>query len=51
MTVNGNEDLIADYLGEAHDYLEQLNTILLELAEEDDGWPDERVNELFRSAH
>ena len=51
MTVNGNEDLIADYLGEAHDYLEQLNTLLLELAEEEGDWPDDRVNELFRSAH
>jgi len=51
MTTNGNEDLIADYLGEAHDYLEQLNTILLELAEEDGAWPAERVNDMFRSAH
>ena len=51
MTGNGNEDLIADYLGEAHDYLEQLNTILLELADEDGAWPSDRVNEMFRSAH
>lgn len=51
MTTNGNEDLIADYLGEAHDYLEQLNTILLELAEEEGPWPADRVNDMFRSAH
>ncbi|HEB54037.1 MAG TPA: chemotaxis protein CheA [bacterium] len=51
MGVNGNEDLIADYLGEAHDYLEQLNTILMELADADGEWPEDRVNELFRSAH
>ncbi len=47
----GNEDLIADYLGEAHDYLEHLNRILLELAEGGSDWPKERVNELFRHAH
>lgn len=51
MTTDGNEDLIADYLGEAHDYLEQLNTILMELADLEDGWPDERANDMFRSAH
>lgn len=51
MTDTGNEDLIADYLGEAHDYLEQLNTILMELADVEDEWPIERVNELFRAAH
>ncbi|MFK7740193.1 MAG: chemotaxis protein CheA [Planctomycetota bacterium] len=51
MTVDGNEDLIADYLGEAHDYLEQLNGILMELAEGEVAWPAEQVNELFRSAH
>ena len=51
MGVNGNEDLIADYLGEAHDYLEQLNTILMELADGDGDWPEDRVNQLFRSAH
>ena len=33
MSTNGNDDLIADYLGEAQDYLEQLNTILMDLAE------------------
>lgn len=48
---NGNEDLIADYLGEAHDYLEQLNRILLALSEQEGSWPKEQVNELFRSAH
>jgi two-component system chemotaxis sensor kinase CheA len=51
MTTDGNEDLIADYLGEAHDYLEQLNTILMELADLEDGWPDDRANDMFRSAH
>ncbi|MFT4515389.1 MAG: two-component system chemotaxis sensor kinase CheA [Planctomycetota bacterium] len=51
MTANGNEDLIADYLGEAHDYLEQLNTILLEMADLEGGWPDDRANDMFRSAH
>jgi len=51
MTGNGNEDLIADYLGEAQDYLEQLNTILLELADGDGAWPADRVNDMFRSAH
>ena len=51
MSTDGNEDLIADYLGEAHDYLEQLNTILMDLAESGDEWPAERVNDLFRSAH
>lgn len=51
MSLSGNEDLIADYLGEAHDYIEQLNTVLMELAECDGRWPDEQVNELFRSAH
>ena len=48
---NGNEDLIADYLGEAHDYLEQLNRILLALSDQDGAWPADKVNELFRSAH
>lgn len=48
---NGNEDLVADYLGEAHDYLEQLNQILLALAEGGTEWPVEQVNHLFRSAH
>ncbi|MFN9703670.1 MAG: Hpt domain-containing protein, partial [Planctomycetota bacterium] len=48
---NGNEDLIADYLGEAHDYLEQLNRILLALSDQDVAWPADKVNELFRSAH
>lgn len=48
---NGNEDLIADYLGEAHDYLEQLNRILLALSEQEGAWPKDQVNELFRSAH
>jgi two-component system chemotaxis sensor kinase CheA len=47
----GNADLIADYLGEAHDYLEQLSKVLLQLAEGDGNWPQERVVELFRSAH
>jgi two-component system chemotaxis sensor kinase CheA len=51
MSTHGNEDLIADYLGEAHDYLEQLNTILMDLAESGEAWPVERVNDLFRSAH
>jgi len=51
MSNNGNEDLIADYLGEAQDYLEQLNTILMDLAEAGGEWPAERVNDLFRSAH
>jgi len=51
MSTHGNEDLIADYLGEAHDYLEQLNTILMDLAESGEAWPAERVNDLFRSAH
>ena len=50
-TKNGNEDLIADYLGEAHDYLEHLNQILLDLAEVGADWGAERVNELFRHAH
>ncbi len=50
-TNKGNEDLIADYLGEAHDYLEHLNQILLDLAEAGSDWPAERVNELFRHAH
>ena len=48
---NGNEDLIADYLGEAHDYLEQLNRVLLALSDQDGAWPADKVNELFRSAH
>lgn len=47
----GNADLIADYLGEANDYLEQLSKVLLQLAEGDGLWPTERVVELFRSAH
>ena len=47
----GNEDLIADYLGEAHDYLEQLNRVLLALSDQDGAWPADQVNELFRSAH
>ena len=51
MSTNGNDDLIADYLGEAQDYLEQLNTILMDLAESGEAWPAERVNDLFRSAH
>lgn len=51
MSTHGNEDLIADYLGEAQDYLEQLNTILMDLAESGEEWPAERVNDLFRSAH
>lgn len=51
MSTHGNEDLIADYLGEAQDYLEQLNTILMDLAESGESWPAERVNDLFRSAH
>ncbi|MCB9878367.1 MAG: chemotaxis protein CheA [Planctomycetes bacterium] len=46
----GNEDLIADYLGEAHDYLEQLSGLLMSLADTDE-WPAEQVNQLFRSAH
>jgi two-component system chemotaxis sensor kinase CheA len=48
---NGNEDLIADYLGEAHDYLEQLNRVLLALSDQEGAWPADKVNELFRSAH
>jgi chemotaxis protein histidine kinase CheA len=50
-TQNGNEDLIADYLGEASDYIERLNALLLELSEADGPWPADKVNELFRSAH
>jgi two-component system chemotaxis sensor kinase CheA len=44
-----NADLIADYLGEAKDYLEKLNEKLMLL--EDGVPPPELVNELFRSAH
>jgi chemotaxis protein histidine kinase CheA len=52
MTTNtGNEELLADYLGEAHDYLERINQVLLELTEGDGGWPTDRVNDLFRDAH
>lgn len=51
MTSSGNEDLIADYLGEAHDYIEQLNATLMELSEGGGAWPEQRVNELFRTAH
>ena len=46
-----NEDLVADYLGEAHDYLDQLNKVLLELAESGGDWPKDTVNGMFRSAH
>jgi len=46
-----NQDLVADYLGEAHDYLDSLNRLLLELADVGGGWPAETVNELFRCAH
>ncbi|MCA8977835.1 MAG: Hpt domain-containing protein, partial [Planctomycetes bacterium] len=46
-----NLDLVADYLGEAHDYLDTLNRILLELSDKKGGWPSETVNELFRCAH
>jgi two-component system chemotaxis sensor kinase CheA len=46
-----NADLVADYLGEAHDYLDQLNRLLLALTEGGGSWPTETVNELFRSAH
>lgn len=46
-----NEDLVADYLGEAHDYLDQLNKVLLELAESAGEWPKDTVNGMFRSAH
>ncbi|MBK8099794.1 MAG: chemotaxis protein CheA [Planctomycetes bacterium] len=44
-----NADLIADYLGEANDYLERLSTELLSL--ENEGLTEARVNELFRAAH
>jgi two-component system chemotaxis sensor kinase CheA len=46
-----NADLVADYLGEAHDYLEQMNKILLALDEGGQPWAKESVTELFRSAH
>ncbi|MFO1077776.1 MAG: chemotaxis protein CheA [Planctomycetota bacterium] len=51
MTQHENLDLVADYLGEAHDYLDGLNRILLELADGDGTWAADKVNELFRSAH
>lgn len=52
MTTNaGNLELIADYLGETHDYLERINQVLLKLTEGEGGWPTERVNDLFRDAH
>lgn len=47
--VETNADLIADYLGEAKDYLEQLNEKLMLLG--DGVPPPELVNEMFRSAH
>ena len=47
--VDSNADLIADYLGEAKDYLEKLNEKLMLL--EDGVPPPELVNDLFRSAH
>ncbi len=49
--LKGNEDLVADYLGEAGDYLEQMNRILLSLSEQGEAWPVETTNELFRAAH
>jgi two-component system, chemotaxis family, sensor kinase CheA len=49
--LQANADLIADYLGEAHDYLDQLNKVLLHLSEVGGEWPSEQVNEMFRSAH
>lgn len=48
---SNNADLIADYLGEANDYLESLNRVLMDLAEGELPWPSARVNELFRYAH
>jgi two-component system chemotaxis sensor kinase CheA len=49
--LNANLDLVADYLGEAHDYLDQLNKLLLQVSEACGNWPTGQVNEMFRSAH
>ncbi|MBL8754813.1 MAG: chemotaxis protein CheA [Planctomycetes bacterium] len=48
---NANADLIADYLGEASEYVDRLNQGLLELSEGDGVWPQDKVNALFRCAH
>ena len=52
MTGNtGNEDLVADYLGEAQDYLEAMNQTLLSISANGGSWSPAQINELFRSAH
>jgi two-component system chemotaxis sensor kinase CheA len=48
---HGNADLIADYLGEASEYVDRLNQGLLDLSEGDGVWPQDKVNALFRCAH
>lgn len=47
----GNEDLVADYLGEAQEYLEHLNQGVLAASEAGGKWSKEEVNGLFRVAH
>jgi two-component system chemotaxis sensor kinase CheA len=45
------DELVADYLGEARDYIELLNETLLRVSAQQGPWPMDDINEMFRTAH